>query len=96
MKILLTFIAKPSWFNFRFKVKVYMLLLIFHCQIASVLCDETVESSFGFQLVLFPVPAHLPACAGARRKQDPERACRGRQKIPPVSGLFWDFPNHLI
>lgn len=92
MAILLIFIAKPWWFDFRIKVKFYM-LRIFHWQIASVLCDATVEGHFGFQLALFPVPAHLPACAGARRKQNPERACRGKRKTPPVSGLFWGFPQ---
>lgn len=78
-----------------------MLLLIFHAQVASVLCDEAVGGSFGFQLVLFPVSAHqphsyLPACAGARRKHNPERACRDRQKAPPTSELLWGSPNHLI
>lgn len=80
--------AKHPWFNFRFKVKFYVLLLTFHSQTASVLCDETVEGTFGFHLVLFPVPAHqphsyLPTCAGVRRRQDPE----GLQRKAEISSF---------
>lgn len=97
MKILLTFIAKPSWFNFRFKVKFYMLLLIFHCQIASVLCDETVEVSFGFQLVLFPVPAHLCWCKEeAEPREGLQRKAADTSSFRTVLGLSQSFNLRVV